>query len=889
MALENSSISVGGYVPQRIPVKRNLEAFSASLNKIDERAKEALQQRTQLATALGQLDINDADEEWRAAYIRDIQNQLDDAATYGDYSNALSTATVLAGKVASDPAVLGRIKANTAYKEYKKTLESRQDITQDTKDRFLEQNPYHYEDKYDKEGHIIGGTEWTPNSTPVTNVGIKEKVIDAMLKITAKHAGGGVSDVKFVDANGELTSDPSKGIYGMAYKKSGKYEYLSKADLKKGLEAAMNSVTGAKEAFQQDYDTSLWKYNKMTPEEKRNNIDSDITENGLILGPADWLRKQFQPAIDAASFYNAYNDIDYGNGYQNYRAAAATAQVNQNLLTPDANLEQSVAMEFDVKDKYAANYKLLDNIVNGQPIENGSRVGGLRQLFPNLSKTDAFNRGLRKGDYEGLANLCRHSVRSKDPNVLRQVNQLLRQLRDAGQVRNEYLKGLPKEDREAVEFNMCLESGAPLPPGNRFTISYNNNVNRLFYNGKYEKIGFSVYDDEEMRDIEKLMGIVDGSDWAKKGFTITTTTDGHKCIKFSRNNRYITQLADAVNDASPSIFSLRGLGEMFTHNRRIVGYDKNGNERKLNENFNARLKNLSTNDVAGVDIFNSWENSPAQAAKWRTDKVNSARGVNKKGLFTGAIFQESFAKKQLLADYANGKIDEKQYNILDKRLDSDEQNAFFGNELINHQIFATEDDGSGQMAKVSEEDKRDVISEIMLAHSQKRINVGYMASPLTGEYGAYYTIYPADGDKKKNNRTVFIPGVGNSVAANRFMNDTKNQATALVNQMSMVNGQISSYGGSKVTNINEDGSSTYIARNGAKKKLSREQTIAFATAERNREMLADAFATGQLAPSLADPNTLRALTHSLNEMGYSANQITKELMTNEMMIILKNY
>lgn len=882
MPLSNS-ISVGGYVPQRLPVRRNLDAFSRSLDKIDERAKEALQQKTQLSVALGQLDINDADENWRAGYIRDIQNQLDDAATYGDYSNALTTATALAGKVASDPAVIGRVKANAAYKEYKKTLESRQDITQDTKDRFLEQNPYHYEDKFDEEGHLIGGTQWTPNSIPVTNVGVKEKVIDAMLKITAKHAGGGVSDVKFVDANGELTSDPSKGIYGMAYKKSGKYEYLSKEDLKKGLEAAMNSVTGAKEAFQQDYETSLWKYNKMTPEQKASNIDSDITENGLILSPSDWLRKQFQPAIDAASYYNSYSDVDYGNGWQNYHAAAATAAQNDNLLTPDANMEQSLAIEVDAKDSFASNYKKLDNIINGVEQPNGSRINGLRQLFPNLSKTDAFNRGIRKGDYEGLANLCRHSVRSKDPFVLRQVNQLLRQLRDAGHIRNEYLRGLPKEDRDAVEFSMCLESGAPLPSGNSYTVRYNNGVNKMFRNGEYKKVGYVVYDDQELRDIGALMGCTSNADWAQKGFTIVDY-DGHKCIQFTQNNRYISKLADAVNDGSPSIFSFRGLGKTFLSGSLFVGVDKNGKTSPIN---NPYFRNLSTNDVVGIDALN-WA-SPAQAAKWKTEKVNSARGVDKKGIFTGALFQESFAKKQLLLDYSNGKINETQYKILDKRIDDEDNAAFFGNELINHPMVATENDGSGHMVKVDEEDKRDIINEIMLAHSQKRVKVNYMINPLDGQYGAQYTIFPADNDKKKNNRTIFISGVGNSMAANRFMNDSKNQATAFVNQMSMVKGQISSYNGSKVTNIQEDGSSTYVGKNGAKQHFTKDQTIAFATAERNRENLADAFYTGQLVPSLADNNTVRAVTHSLNEMGYSAGQITKDLIANEIIIILKNY
>lgn len=152
------SINIGGFVPQRIYQGRNLDAFAKSLDKIDERAKQALAQRTQIAVALGQLNLNSSDEEFRANYIRDIQQQLDEAAIGGDYSQTLQQATLLAGKVASDPAIIGRVKANAAYEEFKKNIQNRNDITQDVKDYALAHNPYHYEDKYDEQGHLIGGS-----------------------------------------------------------------------------------------------------------------------------------------------------------------------------------------------------------------------------------------------------------------------------------------------------------------------------------------------------------------------------------------------------------------------------------------------------------------------------------------------------------------------------------------------------------------------------------------------------------------------------------------------------------------------------------------------------------------------------------------------------------
>lgn len=72
-------------------------------------------------------------------------------------------------------------------------------------------------------------------------------------------------------------------FYGLAYKKSGSWEYVSEKDLNDALKSAIDTTPGARASLQQDYDVALWKYNKMTTEEKKKNIDSDITEMVFFL------------------------------------------------------------------------------------------------------------------------------------------------------------------------------------------------------------------------------------------------------------------------------------------------------------------------------------------------------------------------------------------------------------------------------------------------------------------------------------------------------------------------------------------------------------------------------------------------------------------------------
>ena len=59
MAYKNnqSGITIGGYVPQRVPVRSNLEALSQALNKIDERSDKAIQQKSAITNAIGQLNL----------------------------------------------------------------------------------------------------------------------------------------------------------------------------------------------------------------------------------------------------------------------------------------------------------------------------------------------------------------------------------------------------------------------------------------------------------------------------------------------------------------------------------------------------------------------------------------------------------------------------------------------------------------------------------------------------------------------------------------------------------------------------------------------------------------------------------------------------------------
>lgn len=851
-------VSYGNPVPLRNPHRRNVEAFTNALNKIDEKAKESLQTQNQIQMALANLDINAAEDSWKAGYARNIQNQLDDAAMYGDYSRSLNTARVLAGQVASDPAVLGRVRAQAAYKTFMDNLDKRQDITQDVKNWAKDNNPYHYQDQVDKEGHIIGGTTWEPSKTPVSTVDLSNLMTKAKQWV-AVHKGGGVNDIKFVDADGNLTSDPGQNVYGLAYKKSGSWEYVSEKDLNDALNSAIDTTPGARASLQQDYDVALWKYNKMTPEEKKKNIDSDITENGLLLNPEEYLAKRVKPGIHAMSYYNSTSDIDVGNGQTAYRqdvaarqaAAQQAAALNMNL---DATNE-GAAIDVDVPDIIGTTKASLDETLSS-----------LRTLFPKLSKSGAFNRGVTQGRYNELANLCRRNITSKDPVVQHQARQAITALRTYGNQYNHYVAGLNKDQRDAVTFDAAIRSGSRLPSNNKYTIDYNKQINNLFNNGKFKELGYKCYDDEQYNAISQAMGCHSESDWRRKGFRITSI-NGQKTISFDKNNTWLSKLSDSV-DSSMGFW--KGIGSSFSNavTGGGAGIVDMSNGTKV-RNAAGTFKNLGTINVAGIDILNPGSNSPAQAAAWRANTINQSRGFGKVPV-NSKMYSSTLDRNALFDKYTSGQIDEKTYNIGLKKIENDEDNLTNPSLLMNAALYV---DGK----RIPEDEKAAYIEAISQAKQENVLNV-----TVGRNHGLAQTVTEFNIGKAKNStpQTITMVGANGSTVLQSYERDTSTLARDEATQLNISGTSKALGNGATISNVTNS-NALYTNSHGKRTLITRSQAEGILRRELNRQQIADALYMGEGENVITD-----AIAKSLTEAGEPVNSIT---VAQERKFIKDNY
>lgn len=297
MAYKNnkSGITIGGYVPQRVPVRSNLEALSQALNKIDERSDKAIQQKSAITNAIGQLKLNAAEDKWKYDYAKRIEQQINDAAQYGDYSRALDVATELAGSATSSPEVIGRIRANEAYEKKKGEVESLANsgvISGLTKERWLAQNKYAYEDVRDENGNIVGGTDWKAGWDPVKKVDMSRLVTLAgqlaapVKRATSSSSQHSVSDEQGVGNGGTSTPAGLRSVK-TGYSTSSGSSYQRETLTKQKIDEVYNQLFALDgdnmNALIQQYDDIKWKVNQLKNElsntsdpEKRKTIQDSI-------------------------------------------------------------------------------------------------------------------------------------------------------------------------------------------------------------------------------------------------------------------------------------------------------------------------------------------------------------------------------------------------------------------------------------------------------------------------------------------------------------------------------------------------------------------------------------------------------------------------------------
>lgn len=251
------------------PTPFDYSIMERSFARQEERQNKANQQATAVDAALADIEKNLHNDpktnQWWADYKSEVKQKIQDYANVGDWQGALNMATQMAGEVATDSAVIGRLEANKNYKAWTDELQKRVDagkISKDTRDYFLENNKFNYEDKFDSDGNIVRGDTYENLDRPVDDINVDDFIFKAFKLCTARKPES--SNFKTTTADG-IT-------------KSSTQEYVDAAAIRANLREIFELESGVEEALHQRWRVEKAKYRKLQKEADASPEDKDAKD-----------------------------------------------------------------------------------------------------------------------------------------------------------------------------------------------------------------------------------------------------------------------------------------------------------------------------------------------------------------------------------------------------------------------------------------------------------------------------------------------------------------------------------------------------------------------------------------------------------------------------------
>ena len=582
----------------------NLDVLASTYNTLEKGHQQAVATTAAYATKLAELDLNEAEDAWRQQEIAKVRQALNDNMVYGNATAALDDVVKTYGDIASNAGMIGRLRAQQDYKQYLANLEDNKTLSEDYKNYYRQVNQYKYQDITDKNGNIIGGTKWTPTDREVDTIPMHE-IYNQALKWAATEKGGGNS-VTFLDANGNPTKDVRQSATGEIYTNvSGNWLKLGKDKLMAAVNAAIESIPGAKASIAQDYKIAKWKYDEY-------GTNPDVTDkSGYLLTPDQYLAKRINPFIESATYFNQTSTVEYGSAWKAQLALAnkqRTGGIGGGLGAAKNNLMTTTTNPLSIN--------------NFMPTQAASEVTSGKQTVANalLSANPDLNFNLDNISYDDTKKLIADNV--KDPVVKMQAIQALEQYTDAQEYLNSLKQGKSEGQQAGFDFYNAVISMSILP-SNDFTTRYTKVANELYNKGEILRQNFSDSD-----TYDEFINQLGGEAQAKKLGIELGIANGRKYAQIRRNNiKSLYSFAKAAKDATELTHNLFGdawQSLKTTFNFRagdgVVNVDNNGNEIpvfgaaggvKGTQAYNALLRVVNDAQQKNDEVLNGGKINPS--------------------------------------------------------------------------------------------------------------------------------------------------------------------------------------------------------------------------------------------------------------------------------------
>ena len=553
------------YQLQQIPIRQiDTNLVGNTLATITAGNKEALQKQSELSAVIADMDLNEAEDEFRQQLFDDITTTIEDNSIEGNAYYALDDIIKKSGDIYRNPALLGRLKAQQEYKKFNETLDARVlkgDINQDTADWAKAQNPYYYKDKVDETtGKVIGGTEWKPGITPVKDIDFND-----ILRLAAQYVtpdGGTTQNITFIDENGKPTNSPT-GALARLNTVTNTWEAITPTKLRAGIEAVINANPEYAAALRQAYTVLEWKY------KNGGNADALIdTKTGRPKSFKQYIDDMVNPFIRARAYYHPRITTDYNDAA--LKALAANRDSNNNAGV-QAMLNGDGAPGVDgfrvtVQDDTRAKALLtVDNIKS--TIKNDIAAldpeGKINLDVVDVTSADSIRKVLSSN---GISNDVIN-------NVIASSRREIAQNREAFDIYNN-LRSQNTREAAAEIMKLSLQSGIDVSQedlnNNEYLNQYYKEYNQIVANA-FDKANNFGYVTADKKQFDRLVNMLGGNEETLKtlGYNISKQ-DGKYIVSIDRDHGYLmANLQGAGAKAYGESSTWRKIGQSL--NRRFVG------------------------------------------------------------------------------------------------------------------------------------------------------------------------------------------------------------------------------------------------------------------------------------------------------------------------------
>lgn len=856
----NTDVSIrGGYTP--FGIKRNYytDVFGNSVDKITQQHESALEKASAIKMALANVELNAAEDQWKTEYINNIQNQIDNASRFGNYSTALTTAIKLAGDAISDPGLRGRVRAQQDYKKFVEQTQARTDIDQRTKNWAIETNPYSYQDITDDNGNVVGGSNWTPENRPVGQIDLSRLGSLALSWVKPNKSSG--TSAMFVDEEGNFTKDISKAV-DVAYTTNSGVEYLGKDKLREAINAAIDMTPGGKAAIEQDYKVAEWEYNKLTPKQKATIGETEFTDsNGRPLTREEFLAKKINPWINAAAYSNSESKTTYNSGLATSRAlkqqAAANAFANQFGNGQVNYTGTGFNVTYDTSDYLATAQGGIEDAIRS-----------IEGAMPKIADTKQWKEAKETGNYLKLESIIKNARMRDGKNYFNAgsqkakeiVNGALRTINNNYSFVSETFKGTDKKTKDALLFKSAIDAGQRLPDNNENSRAFYGLLNDISGGKPAEKYKITFNDKSDVDDFLIRMGMNEST--ARQNGLEFGYDNGFTTVTIKQNSNFLPKAVMNFFDANDDFFSLpwnRSKITALDNNNTELGSSKRGT---LLDNIGERLVGSWTT----ANHFNTLK----EIVDSKVNKFNSA------GRTTKTTDQLKIADIPAIAD-AKRKygIDSPEYSRAKKEINDDLALRLSGSDWTQFGLYGYDENTRG-LTIMPNVDRGEQMANIITHIQNEKADIQFGTNGI--QHGYYVTLHGkldkhGNADDSGKPKTYFIASGVEDEAMRQFTTDSNTRAMAEYNRRRSTSGSYRTYTGDNVTNISND----RAVINGI--PATREQAVKIIERDKLIDDVVDGIKYGQIpinTPEQLESVVIQAVQHIITETGVrDQNEATK--------------